>query len=216
MSPQKLKVTWFLASRFSVICSMVMKSMWKISGCNLMIFRPGVKRSTWRKTKHQWHHHHHCHVAPVDTSAMNWPPHPSALGPVLFLIFKCSLETKGEERLELPIPKAPWSLDPLQHLREISVWFLITFLDSMYAQLRFLFVHVFLMSYFSLVIHSFNFRFDMALQDDPVWVRFWIVPVLSSLSDGVKDLSGRHRKDPPDQLAGLGVTLMISAYLEIL
>lgn len=48
------------------------------------------------------------------------------------------------------------------------------------------------MSYFSLVIHSFNFRFDVALQDDPVWGRFWIVPVLSSLSDGVKDLSGRQ------------------------
>ena len=148
---------------------------------------------------------------PVDTSAMNWPPHPSALGPVLFLIFKCSLETKGEERLETTNPKAPWSLDLLQHLREmsrrdISVWFVIIFVDSMYAQ----FLYVFFWCL------SFNFRFDMALQDDPVWGRFWIVPVLSSLSDGVKDLSGRHRKDPPDQLAGLVVTLLISAYLEIL
>ena len=34
------------------------------------------------------------HTMPVDTSAINWPPHPSALGPVLFLIFNCSLSTQ--------------------------------------------------------------------------------------------------------------------------
>ena len=44
MSPQKLKVRWFLERRFSVTCSMVMKSTWKISGCSRTIFRPDPGR----------------------------------------------------------------------------------------------------------------------------------------------------------------------------
>ncbi len=86
------------------------------------------------------------------------------------------------------------------------------FLDSIYAQMRFLFVHVFWsLTFLLLAILSISSLIWLCRMTLSVWGRFWIVPVLSSLSDGVKDLSGRHKKDPPDQLAGLGVTLLISA-----